>query len=107
MFDSPATPKTILEKSANQFKSVKFSQLSINNNNIPVSSNDILAKPIDISTPLFSDKPKAVPIHRSYENILASANVNPFTPPGKYKIYTNCNISTCRFYSPAALKFLI
>ena len=43
--------------------------------------SDILAKPIDGSEqPVIDQKPKAVPLHRYYDNVMA--NVNPFTPPG-------------------------
>lgn len=46
---------------------------------------DVLAKPIDVSTPLFLDKPRAVPIHKSHDNLMGSgANVNPFTPKSKF-----------------------
>lgn len=55
--------------------------LSTNDTNDPL---DVLAKPIDVSTPLFLDKPRAVPIHKSHENLMSGANVNPFTPKSKF-----------------------
>lgn len=80
LFDSPATPKTILEKSSSKF--MKFLAT-----NLDVENFEVLAKPIDGSTPLihpschFADKPKAFPLYNKlHENVMA--NVNPFTPPG-------------------------
>lgn len=55
--------------------------------NHDVENFEVLAKPIDGSTPLihssnhFADKPKAFPLYNKlHENVMA--NVNPFTPPG-------------------------
>lgn len=81
LFDSPATPKTILQKS----KFVK----SLANGPSAVSGQvrgeaDVLAKPIDGMGAVICEKPRAVPLHRNYENVLPSANVNPFTPPGMF-----------------------
>uniref|UniRef100_A0A1Q3EZR2 Wee1-like protein kinase n=1 Tax=Culex tarsalis TaxID=7177 RepID=A0A1Q3EZR2_CULTA len=75
LFDSPATPKTILQKS----KFVKAHG----------AGGDVLAKPIDgtgstTTGSMFCEKPRAVPLHRNYENVLPPANVNPFTPPGMF-----------------------
>lgn len=78
LFDTPATPKTILQKS-NTSKYMKM--LSTNDTN---DTLDVLAKPIDVSTPLFLDKPRAVPIHKSHDNLMSGANVNPFTPKSKF-----------------------
>lgn len=52
--------------------------------NDPNDTLDVLAEPIDISTPLFLDKPRAVPIHKSHENLISGANVNPFTPKSMF-----------------------
>ncbi|XP_039440191.1 wee1-like protein kinase [Culex pipiens pallens] len=74
LFDSPATPKTILQKS-------KFGKTLG-----AAGGGDVLAKPIDGTTTgsLICEKPRAVPLHRNYENVLPPANVNPFTPPGMF-----------------------
>lgn len=53
---------------------------------------DVLAKPIDVSTPLFLDKPRAVPIHKSHDNLMSGANVNPFTPKSKFFSKKNQNL---------------
>lgn len=52
-------------------------------------SNDCLAKPFDVSTPLFYEKPRAIPLHVTQECSLSNAaNVNPFTPKGIIVFYT-------------------
>jgi wee1-like protein kinase len=89
LFDSPATPKTIIQKSTNA--TTKFMKLLSLNDEEP-RIMDVLAKPIDnnaavndliAATPaIVIDKPKSVPLHKtSIENLMVSANVNPFTPP--------------------------
>lgn len=86
LFDSPATPKTIIEKSAtSKFMKLLSSQKTTTNNGNPTES-DILAKPIDVSTPLFAEKPRAVPLYLNQEchsHKSTGANINPFTPKGK------------------------
>lgn len=48
-------------------------------------SNDCLAKPFDVSTPLFYEKPRAIPLHVVQEcNLSNAANLNPFTPKGTF-----------------------
>ena len=42
---------------------------------------DLLAKPIEGNGQAIYEKPRAVPLHRNYENVIPSANVNPLTPP--------------------------
>lgn len=80
LFDSPATPKTILQKS----KFVK----ALGGVNAAAKDGDVLAKPIDgtlgAAASVICEKPRAVPLHRNYENVLPPANVNPFTPPGMF-----------------------
>ena len=41
---------------------------------------DLLAKPIEGNSQAIYEKPRAVPLHRNYENVILSANVNQFTP---------------------------
>lgn len=74
LFDSPATPKTIIQKST--------SKLLKTFANGTGRETDVLAKPIDGNGPMIHEKPRAVPLHRNYDNLYSSANVNPFTPPG-------------------------
>ncbi|XP_055596016.1 wee1-like protein kinase [Uranotaenia lowii] len=91
LFDSPATPKTIIQKSTSKFMK-SLAGVQPNLSSFPPTStkdSDILAKPIDGHAGagglgLFCDKPRAVPLHRNYENVIPSANVNPFTPPGMF-----------------------
>lgn len=74
LFDSPATPKTILQKS-------KFAKALGG----AAGGGDVLAKPIDGATgSVICEKPRAVPLHRNYDNLLPPANVNPFTPPAMF-----------------------
>ncbi|XP_055636325.1 wee1-like protein kinase [Toxorhynchites rutilus septentrionalis] len=75
LFDSPATPKTIIQKSTSKFMKTLV--------NASIKEPDVLAKPIE-SNGLMCEKPRAVPLHRNYENVLPPANVNPFTPPGMF-----------------------
>lgn len=75
LFDSPATPKTIIQKSTSKFMKAL--------GNVPSKESD-LAKPIDTNGVVINEKPRAVPLHRNYENLIPSANVNPFTPPGMF-----------------------
>jgi wee1-like protein kinase len=88
LFDSPATPKTIIQKSTNV--TTKFMKMLSLNDQEPRIASDLLAKPIDgptdtmlAATPaIVIDKPKAVPLHKSsLDNLMVTANVNPFTPP--------------------------
>lgn len=71
LFDTPATPKTLIQKSsANKFiydpDNVLFSTMT---------------KPISGSTPVLAERPKPFPLHnRALDNGIQSANVNPFTP---------------------------
>lgn len=61
LFDSPATPKTLIEKSAMH---------------TPIPNKSRLIHPNQ-----YSDKPKAVPACYKIDNKPA-ANINPFTPNG-------------------------
>ncbi|KXJ77197.1 hypothetical protein RP20_CCG008098 [Aedes albopictus] len=75
LFDSPATPKTIIQKSTSKFMKAL--------GNVTAKESE-LAKQIDTNE-VISEKPRAVPLHRShFENVIPSANVNPFTPPGMF-----------------------
>lgn len=73
LFDSPATPKTIIQKSSSKF--VKIT------GNSHAKDTDVLAKPIDGNVTGICEKPRAVPLHRKCDNLLNSVNINPFTPP--------------------------
>uniref|UniRef100_A0A182J833 non-specific protein-tyrosine kinase n=1 Tax=Anopheles atroparvus TaxID=41427 RepID=A0A182J833_ANOAO len=94
LFDTPATPKTILQKSTNtMFRRQVFGQdggqlfPSAAEGATPNDDGcDVLAKPMEgVTAPVFiTDKPKPVPLHRRYEVGLPSANVNPFTPPAMF-----------------------
>ncbi|XP_058819322.1 wee1-like protein kinase [Topomyia yanbarensis] len=76
LFDSPATPKTIIQKSTSKYMKALI--------NATTKDADLLANPIDGHDQMIYEKPRAVPLHRNYENVMASANVNPFTPPGMF-----------------------
>ncbi|XP_058839906.1 wee1-like protein kinase [Topomyia yanbarensis] len=76
LFDSPATPKTIIQKSESNFAKALA--------DASTKDGDLLVKPIDTNGQVIYEKPRAVPLHRNYENVIPSANVNPFTPPGMF-----------------------
>lgn len=76
LFDSPATPKTIIQKSTSKFMKALANGSS--------KDSDSLAKPFDANGTIVQEKPRAVPLHRNYDNLIPSANVNPFTPPGMF-----------------------
>ncbi|XP_049279263.1 wee1-like protein kinase [Anopheles funestus] len=92
LFDTPATPKTILQKSTNtMFRRQVFgpgTTLFAPSADVLAQSGtdaDVLAKPMDGGMPIFvTDKPKPVPLHRRYDVGLPPANVNPFTPPAMF-----------------------
>ncbi|XP_035916309.1 wee1-like protein kinase [Anopheles stephensi] len=88
LFDTPATPKTILQKSTNtMFRRQVFGPGTtlFPGANKPSADGDVLAKPMDGGMPIFvTDKPKPVPLHRRYDVGLPPANVNPFTPPAMF-----------------------
>uniref|UniRef100_A0A182T8Z9 Wee1-like protein kinase n=1 Tax=Anopheles maculatus TaxID=74869 RepID=A0A182T8Z9_9DIPT len=88
LFDTPATPKTILQKSTNtMFRRQVFGPGTtlFTGANKPATEADVLAKPMDGGMPVFlTDKPKPVPLHRRYDVGLPPANVNPFTPPAMF-----------------------
>ncbi|XP_053663026.1 wee1-like protein kinase [Anopheles marshallii] len=92
LFDTPATPKTILQKSTNtMFRRQVFGPGSTlftaagDGLLKPGTDADVLAKPMDGGMPIFiTDKPKPVPLHRRYDVGLPPANVNPFTPPAMF-----------------------
>lgn len=76
----------------------------LSSNRLADSSSDCLAKPFDVSTPLFAEKPRAIPLHITQEvNLSNAANLNPFTPKGTYYIfnyYNNIIFSFClKFFS--------
>ncbi|XP_062545773.1 wee1-like protein kinase [Armigeres subalbatus] len=73
LFDSPATPKTIIQKSTSKFMKA-----------LGNAKESDLVKPNDTNEAAINEKPRAVPLHRNYENVIPSANVNPFTPPGMF-----------------------
>uniref|UniRef100_A0A182MZC3 Wee1-like protein kinase n=1 Tax=Anopheles dirus TaxID=7168 RepID=A0A182MZC3_9DIPT len=90
LFDTPATPKTILQKSTNtMFRRQVFGPGTTlfppQQPPAVCADADVLAKPMDGGMPIFvSDKPKPIPIHRRYDVGLPPANVNPFTPPAMF-----------------------
>ena len=45
---------------------------------------DLLAKSIEGNDQAIYEKPRAIQLHRNYENVIPSANVNPFTLPGMF-----------------------
>lgn len=75
LFDSPATPKTIIQKSTSKFMKTL--------GNVNTKESDPV-KPNDTNGSVINEKPRAVPLHRNYENVIPSPNVNPFTPPGMF-----------------------
>ncbi|EAA12306.4 AGAP007798-PA, partial [Anopheles gambiae str. PEST] len=112
LFDTPATPKTILQKSTNtMFRRQVFGP---GTTLFPSASSgaeqaDLLAQPMDGGLPIFTtDKPKPVPLHRRYDVGLPPANVNPFTPPAMFmrtKKPTDSTSVGCRSVpTPFALK---
>ncbi|XP_053675785.1 wee1-like protein kinase [Anopheles nili] len=89
LFDTPATPKTILQKSTNtMFRRQVFGRGGSTSLYPPKplgAETDLLAKPMDGGLPIFiADKPKPVPLLRRYDVELPQANVNPFTPPAMF-----------------------
>ncbi|XP_053696489.1 wee1-like protein kinase [Sabethes cyaneus] len=76
LFDSPATPKTIIQKSTSKIlKPFAFA------NGCAKDGSGVA--PMDSKVSI-CEKPRAIPLHRNCENIIPSANVNPFTPPGMF-----------------------
>lgn len=75
LFDTPATPKTILEKSSGK---------CLNHLSAPTPSDDTKGQEsLFIKT---MDRPRSLPLHnRVLENVMQqqTANVNPFTPDSK------------------------
>ncbi|XP_058121558.1 wee1-like protein kinase isoform X1 [Anopheles coustani] len=92
LFDTPATPKTILQKSTNtMFRRQVFGQCATDlfppaaEAATPEEGCDVLCTSIEGGEPvLIADKPKPVPLHRRLDVGLPSANVNPFTPPAMF-----------------------
>nr|XP_040235558.2 wee1-like protein kinase [Anopheles coluzzii] len=88
LFDTPATPKTILQKSTNtMFRRQVFGPGTtlFPSASAGAEQADLLAQPMDGGLPIFAtDKPKPVPLHRRYDVGLPPANVNPFTPPAMF-----------------------
>ncbi|XP_058461485.1 wee1-like protein kinase [Malaya genurostris] len=76
LFDSPATPKTIIQKSRSNFLKAAADASTKDANS--------LGKTNDENRQTIYEKPRPVPLHRNYENVIPSANVNPFTPPGMF-----------------------
>lgn len=69
LFDTPATPKTIIEKST-------ASDLSS-------ASLKYTTKPLAQATPNLPDRPRAYPIHNKVLDTV-TANINPFSPSSKF-----------------------
>ena len=44
----------------------------------------LLAKPIEGNGQAIYEKSRSIQLHRNYENVIPSANVNSFTPPGMF-----------------------
>ncbi|XP_052867400.1 wee1-like protein kinase [Anopheles cruzii] len=83
LFDTPATPKTIIQKSTNNmFTRTEFGRPK--KGSALVERYDVLAKPMDAEMAMIAtEKPRSVPLHRHYDAGLP-ANVNPFTPPAMF-----------------------
>lgn len=76
LFDSPATPKTIIQKSTSKFMKAVPSN---------GKGSDSPAKSLfDANENTIHEKPRALPVHRNCSDLIPSANVNPFTPPGMF-----------------------
>ncbi|XP_055710045.1 wee1-like protein kinase [Phlebotomus papatasi] len=87
LFDTPATPKTILKKLSGS--EVRNMRKDTDASHVEVDFMDVLARPIDhSSTPLPGSelvKPRVMPLHMhnmSFDQKRPSANINPFTPDG-------------------------
>ncbi|XP_055546833.1 wee1-like protein kinase [Wyeomyia smithii] len=75
LFDSPATPKTIIQKSTSKILKSLANGCAKDGLEVPA---------VDAKVSSICEKPRAVPLHRNCENVRPSANVNPFTPPGMF-----------------------
>lgn len=78
LFDTPATPKTILEKSSGKC----LNHLSA------VAASDITKKHESLFLKT-AERPRSLPLHnRALDNVMQqqTANVNPFTPDSKYSL---------------------
>lgn len=91
LFDTPATPKTILQKSALLSSTNSKYMKPLNG---PTDAMGYLGiggrKPIDIpSTPNVLERPKAYPVHNKVLDSI-TANINPFSPSSSK--YMHCII---------------
>ncbi|XP_059616749.1 wee1-like protein kinase [Phlebotomus argentipes] len=88
LFDTPATPKTILKKLS--VSEARNAAKDPDRSRGEADFMDVLARPIDYhssSTPLQLDRvrPRVMPLHLhnlSFDQKRPSANINPFTPDG-------------------------
>lgn len=88
LFDTPATPKTIIQKSSGKI-SINHIMTSERDDN---DTSFVFPKIIDGSTPVpFIERPRAIPLHnRILDNAInCGANVNPFTPNSKLSEINN------------------
>lgn len=104
LFDTPATPKTILQKSAFLSSTNVANSKYMKPLNGHTDSMTFLGiggrKPIDMpSTPSILDRPKAFPLHNKVLDSI-TANINPFSPSSSkcsyyyyfYYYYFVCNL---------------
>lgn len=78
LFDTPATPKTILEKSSGKC----LNHLSA------VAASDLTKRQESLFLKT-AERPRSLPLHnRALDNVMQqqTANVNPFTPDSKYSM---------------------
>lgn len=76
LFDTPATPKTIIQKSASSEFLPPSTTAKLNTSLKPTAFGAVDAVPI---TPNLHDRPKAIPIHNKMLDSF-TANINPFSP---------------------------
>lgn len=80
LFDTPATPKTIIQKSSFDNRSTVTTPANMHSKFIRKS---ILSNSVVPKTPNIYERPKSFPVHnKTLEPV--TANINPFSPSSMY-----------------------
>lgn len=101
LFDTPATPKTLFQKSSLE-----------NRTATPANSHCKLIRKSILSnlggppqTPNLADRPKPLPVHSKGQRESLTANINPFSPSSKNSKIMNISIQCISFGRPFSKLF--